>query len=67
MGNGRLGMMPQGGVRLDYVGLNEGTMWSGGVQHTDNPDALNTLPLIRQALLDGNNRRAEELMYRHFT
>ncbi|MBO7306767.1 MAG: glycoside hydrolase family 95 protein [Alistipes sp.] len=67
LGNGRLGMMPQGGVRLDYVGLNEGTMWSGGVQHTDNPDALNTLPLIRQALLDGNNRRAEELMYRHFT
>ena len=67
LGNGWLGAMLSGGVRNEYVGLNEGTMWSGGVQQTDNPDALNTLPLIREALIKGDNRRAEELMYRHFT
>lgn len=67
LGNGHLGAMISGGVSHEYVGLNEGTMWSGGVQQTDNPDALNTLPLIREALIKGDNRRAEELMYRHFT
>ena len=67
LGNGRLGAMISGGVSHEYVGLNEGTMWSGGVQHTDNPEALKSLPLIREALLRGDNRRAEELMYRYFT
>ena len=67
LGNGRLGAMLSGGVRNEYIGLNEGTMWSGGVQHTDNPEALEWLPIIREALLVGDNRRAEELMYRYFT
>ena len=67
LGNGRLGMMPSGGVELDYIALNEGTMWSGGVQHTDNPEALEWLPRIRQLLIEGDNRCAEELMYKHFT
>jgi alpha-L-fucosidase 2 len=59
--------MVSGGIVEEYIGLNEGTMWSGGVQHTDNPEALKWLPHIREALLNGDNRRAEELMYRHFT
>lgn len=67
LGNGHLGAMPSGGVTEEYIGLNEGTMWSGGVQHTDNPEALEWLPRIREALLEGDNRRAEELMYRYFT
>ena len=67
MGNGHLGAMLSGGVAEEYIGLNEGTMWSGGVQHTDNPEALEWLPRIREALLEGDNRRAEELMYRYFT
>ena len=67
MGNGHLGAMISGGVSIDYIGLNEGTMWSGGVQYTDNPEALEWLPRIREALLEGDNRRAEELMYRYFT
>ncbi len=67
LGNGHLGAMISGGVSIDYIGLNEGTMWSGGVQHTDNPEALEWLPCIREALLEGDNRRAEELMYRYFT
>ena len=67
LGNGRLGAMLAGGVTKEYIGLNEESMWSGGVQHTDNPEALAWLPHIRAALLEGDNRRAEELMYRHFT
>ena len=67
MGNGRIGMMPSGGVRKEYIALNEGTMWSGGVQHTDNPEALEWLPRIRELLLEGDNRQAEELMYKYFT
>ena len=67
LGNGRLGMMPSGGVMSDYIGLNEGTMWSGGVQFTDNDEALISLSKIRELLLNGDNRAAEELMYRSFT
>ena len=67
LGNGRLGAMLAGGVTKEYIGLNEESMWSGGVQHTDNAEALEWLPHIRTALLEGDNRRAEELMYRHFT
>lgn len=67
LGNGRLGAMLAGGVTKEYIGLNEESMWSGGVQHTDNAEALKSLPHIRAALLEGDNRRAEELMYRHFT
>jgi alpha-L-fucosidase 2 len=59
--------MLAGGVAEEYIGLNKETMWSGGVQHTDNPEALEWLPRIREALLEGDNRRAEELMYRYFT
>ena len=67
LGNGHLGMMPSGGITLDYIGLNEGTMWSGGVQHTDNDEALKSLSEIRALLLNGDNRGAERLMYRSFT
>lgn len=67
LGNGRIGMMPSGGVASDHIILNEETMWCGGVQHTDNPEALEWLPKIREALLKGDNRTAEVLMYRYFT
>ena len=67
LGNGRIGMMMSGGVARDHIILNEETMWSGRVQHTDNPEAAKWLPKIRQALLEGDNRAAEVMMYRYFT
>ena len=67
LGNGRMGMMMSGGVATDHIILNEGTMWAGGVQHTDNPEAAKWLSKIREALLRGDNRAAEIMMYRHFT
>lgn len=67
LGNGRMGMMTSGGITTEHVILNEETMWSGCVQYVDNSDAAEWLPQIREALLRGDNRAAELMMYRHFT
>lgn len=66
LGNGRLGMMPDGGVARETLVLNEISLWSGGVQDTDNPDAYPYLSRIRQLLFEGKNNEAQELMYAHF-
>lgn len=67
LGNGHMGMTMSGGVATDHIILNEGTMWTGCVQHTDNAEAVTWLPKIREALLRGDNRAAELMMYRYFT
>ena len=56
-----------GGITTEHVILNEETMWSGCVQYVDNSDAAEWPPQIREALLRGDNRAAELMMYRHFT
>ena len=67
LGNGRVGMMPDGGVASEKIVLNDITMWSGSVDpEAMNPDAINYLPKIRQLLLDGNNLEAQKMMYAHF-
>ena len=67
LGNGRIGMMPDGGVNSEKVVLNDITMWSGSVDaEALNPEAINYLPKIRQLLLDGENLEAQKLMYQHF-
>lgn len=66
LGNGRLGMMPDGGVDTEKFVLNEISMWSGSKQVTDNPQALYALPAIRKLLFEGRNDEAQELMYRTF-
>lgn len=66
LGNGRLGMMPDGGVVQETIVLNDITMWSGSFQDTRNPEALKYLPEIRRLLLEGKNDEAQELMYKHF-
>lgn len=67
LGNGRIGMMPDGGVEQEMIVLNDITMWSG----SEDPEALNHeaieyLPVIRQLLLEGDNLEAQKLMYAHF-
>ena len=37
LGNGRIGMMPDGGIERENVVLNEISLWSGSKQDTDNP------------------------------
>lgn len=67
IGNGRLGLMTGGEVRSERLILNEISMWSGSVDSTAyDIDAVRHLPEIRQALLDGDNLRAQDLMYKHF-
>ena len=66
LGNGRLGMMPDGGIIQERIVLNEISMWSGSVTDYSNPDAAQSLPQIRQLLFDGKNKEAQELMYSSF-
>lgn len=66
LGNGRLGAMPDGGVFKENITLNEISLWSGSEEDTDNPEALQYLPQIRELLLDGKNREAQDMMFRYF-
>ncbi|MFN7931919.1 MAG: glycoside hydrolase family 95 protein [Bryobacteraceae bacterium] len=67
VGNGRLGASVYGGVEEERIVLNEGTLWSGGPEDADRPDAARHLPEIRRLLLEGKNAEAEKLVYEHFT
>ena len=66
LGNGRLGAMVFGKPDRERIVLNEISMWSGGVQNADDPDAINYLPQIRQLLLEGKNTEAQNIMQAHF-
>ena len=66
LGNGRLGMMPDGGVDREHIVLNEISLWSGMEADYGNPDASRSLPAIQQLLFEGKNKEAQELMYGSF-
>ena len=66
LGNGRIGMMPDGGIERETVVLNEISMWSGSKQDTDNPEAKQSLVEIRRLLFEGKNDEAQRLMYQTF-
>lgn len=66
LGNGRIGMMPYGGVDTETIPLNEISMWSGSVQDTANPEALESLPKIRELLFAGDNVEAQRLAMQSF-
>ena len=66
LGNGRLGMMPDGGIEKETIVLNEITLWSGGPQDANNYQAAAHLPQIRSLLLEGKNDEAEALVNKSF-
>lgn len=66
LGNGRLGMMPDGGIQNEHIVLNEISMWSGMEADYSNPDASKNLPAIRELLFEGKNLEAKNLMYSSF-
>lgn len=66
VGNGRLGCMVFGGVAQERLQLNEESVWSGGPQDADNPDAREALPEIRRLLNEGKFIEAQELTYERF-
>lgn len=67
LGNGRIGMMPWGGIDRERVVLNEISLWSGNKQDADNPEAYKSLGKIRQLLFENKNKEAQKLMYQTFT
>lgn len=67
LGNGRIGMMPWGGIEKERVVLNEISLWSGNKQDADNPEAYKYLGEIRRLLFEKKNKEAQELMYKTFT
>ena len=66
IGNGRIGAMLYGGTSTDRIVLNEISLWSGGAQESDEPQAYEYLPHIQQLLLERKNIEAEALLQQHF-
>ena len=66
LGNGRLGMMPDGGVTREKIVLNDITLWSGAPQDANNYAAYKKLPRIRQLLLKGKNDEAQTIIDQSF-
>lgn len=66
LGNGRLGMTPDGGVANEKIVLNDITLWSGAPQDANNYQAHTKLPEIRNLLALGKNDEAQQLMDKDF-
>src|SRR5579872_5993018 len=66
LGNGRLGMMPDGGIGKETIVLNDITLWSGSPQDANNYDAYKSLPAIRELLFQGRNEEAQHLVDANF-
>jgi alpha-L-fucosidase 2 len=61
VGNGRLGGMVFGGVPAERIQLNEDTFWSGGPYDPISDEALQYLPKVRQLIVEGRYKEAQDL------
>ncbi|HEX8608704.1 MAG TPA: glycoside hydrolase family 95 protein [Pedobacter sp.] len=66
LGNGRLGMTPDGGVYKEKIVLNDITLWSGSPQDANNYEAYKSLPEIRRLIMEGKNEEAQDLVNKDF-
>ena len=67
LGNGRLGMLSDGGLTHQKITLNESSMWSGSKDaEALNPEASKYLSEIRELLFAGKHKEAENLIYKTF-
>ena len=66
LGNGHIGMMPDGEPFHETITLNDITLWSGAPSDDSNPLAKESLPKIQQLLKEGKNYEAQQLMYETF-
>jgi alpha-L-fucosidase 2 len=66
LGNGRLGMMPDGNVINENIVLNEISLWSGGPQDANNYGAYKRLPEVRRLILEGKNDEAQVIINKDF-
>ena len=67
VGNGRLGLMPFGGISKETIIINEESMWSGSANDDLRKDAHKNLQEIRNLLLAGKNKEAQKLVMDTFT
>src|SRR5688572_1194448 len=65
VGNGRLGAMVFGSVNRERIQLNEHSLWMGGRQDRNSPEALKYLPEVRRLLFAGAPGDAYALAERH--
>ena len=56
-----------GGIDQERIVLNENSLWSGGPEEADRPDAAQALPEIRRLLIEGKNAQAQELTLSNFS
>ena len=61
VGNGRVAAMVYGNTDKEIIQLNESSVWSGGPNRNDNPDALAALPEIRKLIFDEKYQEASKL------
>jgi alpha-L-fucosidase 2 len=66
VGNGRLGAMMYGNTDRERIALNEISLWSGGPQEADRPEAYRYLKPIQDLLLAGKNKEAQDLLQKNF-
>jgi alpha-L-fucosidase 2 len=66
LGNGRLGMTPNSGIKDEKIVLNDITLWSGAPQDANNYEAYKSLPQIRSLLAEGKNDEAQTLIDKNF-
>ena len=52
LGTGRFGAMPYGRVRDEIIPFNDETLWTGSPYNPSNPNALKSLPTLRQLLAE---------------
>ncbi|RAJ10964.1 alpha-L-fucosidase 2 [Chitinophaga skermanii] len=66
LGNGSLGALISGNPNRDRIWLNEISMWSGGIEDPNNPEAHKVLPAIQSYLLNGDNQAAQRILQTAF-
>ena len=66
VGNGRLGAMVFGDPVKEVIQLNENTIWAGGPNRNDNPDAREALPEVRELVFEGKYKEAQDLINSKF-
>ena len=63
VGNGRIGGMIYGRAENELIGLNEDSVWSGGLRNRINPDAKGALAEVRRLIFEGDIPAAEKLAF----
>lgn len=66
LGNGRIGMTPDGGIENELIVLNDISLWSGAPQDANNYEAYKHLPEIRRLINEGRNDEAQALIDKDF-